>query len=239
MNSGIKKQVIILIFNSYKDKFKKIAINALKEIDLFKDKSISEDFIENIFYDLDYVNYNEGSKLFNEGDEWTNIKIILGGFVDILMKRNNRDIYWDTLYWGCSIGAYTFLSNSKYTMRAEATSDMLVLIITKETIEKHSKINTEFKHRISEINKYVAYDGLPFLDYKIFRSNAAEIDVFDKFHSALRRLIRINKSYKLAEANCPEGHKTMKEEMRRATENRAHTKYIDSESCFSYDEEGN
>lgn len=174
-------------------------LSALKGIDVFKDKMIDEEFIENISYDLDYVNYNDGSKLFSEGDEWTNVKIILGGNVEIFMNRNNVDIYCDTLYWGCSIGTYTFLSNCKYTMRAEAKSDVLVLVLTKDIFDKYAKANHNFKRLLVDFEKYVLINGLPLLDYKLFRPQSNEMHIFQKWQSVVRRLIRINKSYKLSD----------------------------------------
>ena len=208
------KQTNASYFNRYKDKFKKIAINALRGIDFFKDKIFDDDFIESIYYDLDYVNYSEGSKLFSEGDKWENIKIILGGNVDILMNRNNRDIYCDTLYCGWSIGTYSFLSNNKYNIRGEATSDILVLILTKDIIEKYFKLNQELKILLIEFDKYVSSEGVPFLDYKLFRPQTTDFHVFNKFQSVTKRLIRINKSYKFPTSSNINSREMMAEHMK-------------------------
>ena len=84
----------------YNDKFKKFVHGALLSIDLFKDKQFPQEVIESIIYDLDYINFSEGSLLFNEGDECNQILIILSGTVDILMKYGIADIYTDTVYSG-------------------------------------------------------------------------------------------------------------------------------------------
>lgn len=91
MSEGIKK---------YNDKFKKFVHGALLSIDLFKEKQFPQEVIESIIYDLDYINFPEGSLLFNEGDECNQILIILSGTVDILMKYGIADIYADTVYSG-------------------------------------------------------------------------------------------------------------------------------------------
>ena len=128
------------------------------------------------------------------------------------MNRNNADIYLDTLYCGWSIGTYTFLSNSKYSMRAEAKSDVLVLVITKEILDKYSKMNHDFKKVLTDYERYVHFEGLPLLDYKLFRPHTDNFHVFQKCQSVWRRLIRINKSYKLADQT--KIGKVMSEEMK-------------------------
>ena len=98
-------------------------------IDLFKDKQFPQEVIESIIYDLDYINFSEGSLLFNEGDECNQILIILSGTVDILMKYGIADIYTDTVYSGWSIGTYSIIYKDKNNIRGEATSDILALAI--------------------------------------------------------------------------------------------------------------
>ena len=172
---------------------------ALKSIDLFKNKEITDEIIENIIYDLEYINFIEGSKLFDEGDNCDQIFIIMSGTVDILMKYGIADIYADTIYSGCSIGTYTLLNNDKYYVRGEATSDVLALSIKREVLEKHAKQYPELKRCMEDFELYITEHGPPFFDYKLYKGHLGTIHVLKRLQQAVKRLIRINKSYKYAE----------------------------------------
>ena len=154
------------------------------------------------------------------------------------MKYGIADIYADTIYSGCSIGTYTLLSHDKYCMRGEAKSDVLVLAIKKEVLEKYAKLYPDMKKIMANYEKYVADFGPPFFDYKLFKGQLANAHVFKKWQQAVKRLIRINKSYKYAEGTNAKANYQVSNEGLNKLSQRKITQEVRSEGSIILDNEG-
>lgn len=178
----------------YNDRWKKFIRKSLLNIDYFS-QDICEYIIEEITYQLQPMEINKGSELILAGEACTNIYIISAGELDIYMNNGN-ETYIDTLYAGCSLGAYDALMNERWTITARAKSDCTLLKL------KIAKLNI-LRERFDELDKvmsdyedYCQEYGLPYCDYKLYRNKKQELSSLEKFRYSVRRIMRIFKSYK-------------------------------------------
>jgi CRP-like cAMP-binding protein len=181
----------------YKDKWKMFLMKVIRNID-FINKTISDDIVEEIMYRVTLKQFNKGAYLFKQGKPWNEIHILVNGEVEIYVNNNEvYDILVDTLFWGWSIGAYSSLMNEDYTVSGLVKEDWIVILISKDLIDN---LRTQFDDLDKTINEYETYiqeNGLPYLDYKIYRSKFYRFSPLLKFQNGIRRIIRIVHSYKI------------------------------------------
>jgi CRP-like cAMP-binding protein len=179
-------------------------LKCLRNIDILNDSQVSDDLLDNISYDLDYANYTENSKLFTIGGHCSSIKIIVNGMVDVYINNgingNGHDVFVDTLYSGCNIGAYNIITKEDYNITGVASSDTTVLVLRYETLEKYIHKYRELRKIADDYETYILTEGLPYLDYKLYRSTVFKIKPLRKLQQGVRRIMRILQSYKLNQA---------------------------------------
>lgn len=171
-------------------------LKALRNVDILNDPRIPEEVLDNLSYELGYCTYNPGSKLFTIGGHCSSIKIIVNGLVDIYINNNDvSDIFIDTLYSGWNIGGYNCVTKDDYTITGVAKTDTTVLALTFDVLEKYIQKYDVFRSIIKEYETYIDENGLPYLDYKLYRSQLHNISPLRKFQQGVRRIMRILLSY--------------------------------------------
>ena len=122
---------------SYKDKWKKFQIRSLMNID-FLNHDISPFILESLSYKLSpmVIGYNE--YLVKAGDQANDIFIVVSGELDISIKNQetDRNTVIDTIYSGCTIGAYSILNADPHSISIKARYDCTILALNEEDLEK-------------------------------------------------------------------------------------------------------
>ena len=78
-----------------------------------------------------------------------------------------------------------------------AKTDCSVILIGHQKIESLRKEYEEINSTILYYEDYIQSNGLPFLDYKMYRSKLYNIKPIQKFQNGIRRISRIIKSYQI------------------------------------------
>ncbi|CAI2361123.1 unnamed protein product [Moneuplotes crassus] len=191
----IKNDMNNHIASNYNDKWNKFCKFALANVD-FLQHEIPENIIDEIFYKLELLNVNKGKYLFKNGKICRNLHIIVSGEAEILIKNvDGQETYLDSLYRGCSTGTYSILTGDPYSFSFRATTDCLLLTLSDKSIEELREKYEELNLIISEYEQYIAEEGLPYCDYKFYRSGHSEMTPLKKFQLGIRRIMRIVKSY--------------------------------------------
>lgn len=71
-----------------------------------------------------------------------------------------------------------------------------MLVLTHDVLEKYIQKHPTLMNVIKDYEKYIIENGLPYLDYKLYRSNLFYISPIRKFQQGVRRIMRIMQSYK-------------------------------------------
>lgn len=180
---------------TYDDPWKAFMIKGLRNID-FLSKNVGVKTIEELMYCLDTININEDTVLFESGTIWKEIFIVWDGKLDLYVNNGNIDKYLDTLYLGSTIGGYSALVGEPYWITAKSKTSWTIL---KLTIAKLLAVREKFSDldaKMAEYEKYVEENGLPYWDYRIFRSSHLKLKPIQKFQYGVRRIVSILASYK-------------------------------------------
>ena len=178
----------------YRDKWKTFIKRSLRNID-YLSEGIPDVIIDEISYMLEPITVNTGSYIFKRGTPWKEILIITNGEVDTFLGNSKKEMYFDTLYTGCSIGAYGILNGSEHSFSGKAKTNCSLL---KFSHANYLKIRERFDlldEVWSQFETYIEENGLPYCDYKLYRPKSLQMTPYDKLRSGIRRIIRIVKFY--------------------------------------------
>lgn len=196
-HSFIKSSMEQKMKQNYRDKWKMFLMRVIRNID-FINQNISDDIVEEIMYRVKLKLFNKGTYLFKQGKPWDEIHILVNGEVEIYINNNEvYDILVDTLFSGWSIGAYSCLIKEDYTISGLVKDDWTAIIISKDLIDNLRTQFDDLDKTVNEYEKYISENGLPYLDYKIFRSKFYKLPPLLKFQNGIRRIARIVQSYKI------------------------------------------
>ena len=161
------------IYHSYNDKWKKFKKRCIRNID-YMSYGISDRIIEEITYMFDLVSIKQGDFLFKAGQPCRDIHIISRGEINIYVHNNTKETFIDTLYTGCTIGAYWSLLSDEYSMSGRAKTDLTLLRLPFTRMQEIRESNEDLDRVMCEYEHYVEENGLPYCDYKvrIFRNNS-------------------------------------------------------------------
>ena len=86
------------------------------------------------------------------------------GRIEILItnNRNSNETYLDTIYAGCSVGSYSALNVEDYTILGRALTDCTILKLEFLFLEQMRFESDELDDNITEYEKYVEENGLPY-----------------------------------------------------------------------------
>ena len=132
---------------------------------------VPEEVIEELCYRFEIVHVNQDAYLFECGRQWKEIYIVCNGELDIYLKnKNGMEIYFDTLYTGWITGMYSILTGDDYTMNAKAKSQCFLIKLQSNVLDELREQSFELDTAIAEYEDYISHEGIPYWDYKIFRS---------------------------------------------------------------------
>ena len=166
----------------------------LRNIDYFSEAS--DQLLEEMTYMLELVNINQGTYVFRRGTQWTDIHLIWNGEIDIYIGNNKRESVLDTLYTGCTIGSYYSLTSDDYSISAKAKTDCTLLKLTATQILELRAENEKLDDSMIECENYIIENGLPYCDYKMYRTKLYKSSPHSKFKSGIRRIISIVRTFK-------------------------------------------
>ncbi|CAI2363764.1 unnamed protein product [Moneuplotes crassus] len=181
---------------NYNDKWKKFCKIALSNID-FLQHDLPESIIDEIFYRLELLDVNQGKYLFKDGKTCHNIHIIVSGEGEISIKNvDGEETYLDTLYRGCTVGTYSIMTGDPYSFSFKAKTDCVLLTLSDSSLEDLREKFEDLNLIMSEYEQYIEEEGLPYCDYKFYRSGHSQMTPLKKFQLGIKRIMRIVKSYK-------------------------------------------
>lgn len=125
-----------------------------------------------------------------------NIHIVCNGDIDIYIGNNKRESVIDTLYTGCVIGAYYSLTGDDYAISAKATSNCMLLQLTSKQIIDFRTESEVLDENITKCENYILENGLPYCDYKMYRTKLYKSTPYSKFRSGIRRIVHIVRTFK-------------------------------------------
>ena len=109
--------------------------------------------------------------MFESGKPWKEVYIVCSGELNVYLRnKNGMEMYLDTLYTGWSTGAYSVLTGDDYSISGKAKSDCLLLKLQYMHLEKIREQHMELDLAMVEYEDYIANEGLPYWDYKMYRS---------------------------------------------------------------------
>ena len=180
---------------NYNDKWKKFMRKILRNID-YLSYNISENVIDELIYMWELIIIKEETYLFKSGKPWESIYLIASGDLSVYMNNNGKDTYLETLYTGCTIGAYGALHSEEYTMSGKAKTDMAVIVLPFSKLQKLRANYEELDKILTEYETYCDENGLPYWDYKLYRKSHLSMTPIEKFRHGINRISRILRSYK-------------------------------------------
>ncbi|CAI2372401.1 unnamed protein product [Moneuplotes crassus] len=197
-NITLLKRMEKKIHKNYQDKWKKFMITALRNIEFLETSNISDETIEEITYKVNTVSYSAGSYLFKQNQRCTDIIIVASGEVIISINNNQLyDIKLDILYPGCTIGSYSLLNQDDHCISAMAKTDCSVILINYRLLDLISNTFEKIGRSIEDTFDYIKENGLPFLDYRMYRTKKMSTTPKQKFKNGISRILKIVKSYKI------------------------------------------
>ena len=120
------------------------------------------------------------------------------GRIEVLISNKKQSIesYLETLYSGCVIGSFNSINYDEYTISGRALTDWVILKLDYYKIDQMRGIYDELDENISDWEKYIKENGLPYCDFQFNQSKEFDLSPIEKFQNGINRLIRILKSYK-------------------------------------------
>ena len=179
----------------YQDRWKRFIKRWIRNID-YLSFGISDKIIEEMSYMFDLVSIKEDNYLFRAGTPCRDIYIISKGELNIFVYNNTKETFVETLYAGCTIGSYCSLTSEEYTISGKARNDLTVL---KLPFTKMQALREKYDDLDNIMGKYETYlddNGLPYLDYKLYRTKHLNMKPKEKLKYGVKRIVRIVKSYK-------------------------------------------
>lgn len=109
---------------NYQDKWRQFLKKALRQIE-FLNKTVTEDAVEEISYQVEYIHLSKDEYLFKSGTVCREIYIISHGDIEIQIsnKRASHYTYLDTLHSGANIGTCSMLTGEEYTISGKALNE--------------------------------------------------------------------------------------------------------------------
>ena len=95
------------------------------------------------------------------------------------------------------MGAYSLLNKEDYTISGLVKTDCTAIIISRDLLDNMRTQYDDLDKNLKEYEDYIADNGLPYLDYKIYRSKFFKLPPLLKFQNGIRRISRIVQSYKI------------------------------------------
>lgn len=89
------------------------------------------------------------------------------------------------------------MTKDDYTITGIARTDTTVLALTFGVLEKYIQNHDVLMSIIKDYETYIDENGLPYLDYKLYRSQLHNITPLRKLQQGVRRIMRIMLSYQM------------------------------------------
>ena len=152
--------------------------------------------LEEISYKLVSKGVPEGEYLIRTGQIAEEIYLIVEGEFDVIIENNKKETVIDSLYQGCSVGAYSILHHNPHTISLKAKFDSTVLVLEIDTLERLKEKHSELTHYMHQYEDYINTWGLPYCDYSIYRHRKTKVTAMEKFRVGIHRILKIKEATK-------------------------------------------
>ena len=174
----------------YDDKNKQFKKSLIRNLDFTE--RLSDDTIEELSYGMKHMFVEESQFLFKEGDFNSRIYFLQDGKMQITAHiRGEYDVNIETLYRGCSIGAYCAIGKHAQAMTAEAKTPINLYYIETQYFEELAPYIPELKAKLLEMKEYCVNENMPMLDFRLFRLNRLKNAKKDIIFSVMLAVHRI------------------------------------------------
>jgi signal-transduction protein with cAMP-binding, CBS, and nucleotidyltransferase domain len=97
---------------NYNDKWKQLLIKTLSAVDYFR--NLPHNIKEELHYKLIVENFENGAKVFVEGNECREITFVTSGALELYIEDGNTTHTLEVLNLGSCVGAYSVLNGGKF-----------------------------------------------------------------------------------------------------------------------------
>ena len=99
----------------------------------------------------------------------------------------------DTLYTGCSIGAYSLIKKSSYPYTCRARTKIRILCLERTSLYEAVEYMEELNCALWDAEEFINNNGVPLCDYALHRKwSNGKLPPIEKFKNAVRRVRIIN-----------------------------------------------
>jgi CRP-like cAMP-binding protein len=183
------------IRKNYNDSWKVFIKLIMANID-YLGSDVPNSVIDDIFYKLETISISEGTFLFRKGNSCDCVYIIVSGELDIIFSNDKNVSIIDTLGEGCNIGTYYSLTSEEFVMSAKAKSECIIMKLPFAVISEQRMESNTLNSAVSRCEDSVIKDDLPYCDYRLYRGPAENIPGIQKFQYAIKRIMRIVRTFK-------------------------------------------
>ncbi len=108
------------------------------------------DATEKVFFKdgVKYMRFEEGEKLFSEGDRGTEMYVIITGKIKITLIRDGEDFELNTLAPGSFFGEMSLLEYEPRSANAYCVESAILMVIDQDSFEKVMQKNPQLVYKI-------------------------------------------------------------------------------------------
>ena len=173
----------------YQDRWKLFLKRILVNIDFLA--CVSDEIVEELAYKLQPENFEQGTCIFKAGDACAEVLLVAEGEVEVNIVNNGIASTLDILYQGCSLGGYAVLNQDAHSVFARAKTNCTLLRLSRDTLLALRMRFDELDLEMGEHEDFVERSGVPYCDYKLFRSRFNQLTVKEKLRIGVRRIAKI------------------------------------------------
>lgn len=190
---SIKQNMEKRIRKGYNDKCKRFIKHVVSSIDYFS-YDIPDKILDEMAYMFEVITIEKDTFLFKKGSSCKEMYVITNGELDIYIGTYKQDTHLDTLYAGCIIGSYGILTCDDYRFSGKAKTNMTVLKLPYYKLQELRVGYEKLDIMLSDYEEYLDANGMPYCDYKLYRSSKHKLSPVAKLRNGIKRVISIVRS---------------------------------------------
>ena len=126
-------------------------------------------------------------------DPIDSIYFIINGQVDMFLQINTQDVHLETLYKGCTIGAYGVLGKYFSQFLGKTSQPTSVYILDKDTLHRLRKELRDLDDAMNQAERHIRRNGIGLVDFRLYRGTR-KVRPVEILKRAIRRTVLINRN---------------------------------------------
>ncbi|TNV87375.1 hypothetical protein FGO68_gene10041 [Halteria grandinella] len=174
----------------YKDHWKLFQINTLEQVPYFKGLSFAKR--EEIHYKLQQENFEKGAQIIQKDQECTDVIFVVSGQMDLIIEKEGKEYFLDSLGPGCTLGAYSIFNETPFVFGAKARTNVSLLLLSRDDLLDMADQFDELALLIEVRTEFLLNYDVPQCDYTHPFDFLRGIDGYSKLdhRELLKRSIR-------------------------------------------------